>query len=110
MFIDDAAHGMSPQLGQGANMAFIDSYFLDKVLTNHNYNIELTLKTYTQLRKQHLKFYSQASKFLTPLYQSDRELYGRFRDLLFTVSKHMKGQVAVRPFFIPQYFSKNFIW
>jgi 2-polyprenyl-6-methoxyphenol hydroxylase-like FAD-dependent oxidoreductase len=32
IFIGDAAHGMSPQLGQGANMTFIDSYFLDKIL------------------------------------------------------------------------------
>jgi 2-polyprenyl-6-methoxyphenol hydroxylase-like FAD-dependent oxidoreductase len=90
IFLGDAAHGMSPQLGQGANMAFIDSYFLDKVLTDNNYNIELALKNYTQLRKKHLKFYSQASKFLTPLYQSDQEFYGRFRDLLFTISKQMK--------------------
>jgi 2-polyprenyl-6-methoxyphenol hydroxylase-like FAD-dependent oxidoreductase len=90
VFIGDAAHGMSPQLGQGANMAFIDSYFLDKVLINSNNNIEVALKIYTQLRRKHLRFYSQASKFLTPLYQSDREFYGRFRDLLFTISKQMK--------------------
>jgi 2-polyprenyl-6-methoxyphenol hydroxylase-like FAD-dependent oxidoreductase len=91
VFIGDAAHGMSPQLGQGANMAFIDSYFLDKVLiNNNNSNIELALKNYTQLRKKHLRFYTQASQFLTPLYQSDQELYGRFRDLLFTISKQMK--------------------
>jgi 2-polyprenyl-6-methoxyphenol hydroxylase-like FAD-dependent oxidoreductase len=70
-------------------MAFIDSYFLDKVLINNNSNIELALNNYTQLRKKHLKFYSQASQFLTPLYQSDREFYGRFRDLLFTIAKQM---------------------
>lgn len=90
LFIGDAAHGMSPQLGQGANMAFIDSYFLDKVLLDNNFNIDLALKNYTKLRKKHLRFYAQASQFLTPLYQSDRELYGRFRDVLFTISKQMK--------------------
>jgi 2-polyprenyl-6-methoxyphenol hydroxylase-like FAD-dependent oxidoreductase len=90
VFIGDAAHGMSPQLGQGANMAFIDSYFLDKTLADSNYNVELTLKNYTYLRKKHLKFHSQASKFLTPLFQSDQRLYGRFRDLLLTISKQMK--------------------
>ncbi|CAF0936018.1 unnamed protein product [Rotaria sordida] len=90
IFIGDAAHGMSPQLGQGANMAFLDSYFLNKVLTENGNNIASALKNYTILRRKHLRFYSQASKFLTPLYQSDRVLYGRFRDLLFTISKQMK--------------------
>ncbi|CAF3549126.1 unnamed protein product [Rotaria sp. Silwood1] len=90
IFIGDAAHGMSPQLGQGANMAFLDSYYLNKVLIENSNNITLALKNYTTLRRQHLKFYSQASKFLTPLYQSDQMLYGRFRDVLFTISKQMK--------------------
>ncbi|CAF2625302.1 unnamed protein product [Rotaria sp. Silwood2] len=90
IFIGDAAHGMSPQLGQGANMAFLDSYFLNKVLIENGNNIELALKNYTSLRRNHLRFYSKASKFLTPLYQSDGMLYGRFRDLLFTISKQMK--------------------
>jgi 2-polyprenyl-6-methoxyphenol hydroxylase-like FAD-dependent oxidoreductase len=89
VFIGDAAHAMSPQLGQGANMALIDSYYLDKLLANNN-NIQLALQNYTQIRKKHLRFYTQASKFLTPLYQSDQEFYGRFRDLLFTISKQIK--------------------
>ena len=62
LFIGDAAHGMSPQLGQGANMAFIDSYFLDKVLTNSKHGIDLALTNYTEVRRKHLRFYSQASK------------------------------------------------
>ena len=71
-------------------MACIDSYFLYKSLTDSNNNVELALKNYTNLSKKHLKFYSQASKFVAPLFQSDQQLYGRFRDLLFTLSKQMK--------------------
>lgn len=88
--IGDAAHGMSPQLGQGANMAFLDAYYLSSLLSNsnsHNFNLEETLKNYSQLRKPHLDFYTQASKFLTPLYQSDNQLYGYLRDKLFLLAQ-----------------------
>lgn len=84
--IGDAAHGMSPQLGQGANMAFIDAYFLNQVLANYD-SLEESLTAYSLLRKSHLKFYSQASKFLTPLFQSDNQLYGVIRDYLFSYSQ-----------------------
>ena len=81
---------MSPQLGQGANMALIDSYFLDKALVEHHFDIRLALQAYTQIRRKHLRFYGQASKFLTSLYQSDQHIYGLFRDILFTISKQLK--------------------
>lgn len=85
--IGDAAHGMSPQLGQGANMAFLDSYYLSKVLDETN--LEKSLSYYTLIRKKHLKFYTQASKFLTPLFQSNSILNGLIRDVLFLCSKNM---------------------
>jgi 2-polyprenyl-6-methoxyphenol hydroxylase-like FAD-dependent oxidoreductase len=58
VFIGDAVHGMSPQLDQGANMALLDSYFLDKVLNQSDNNVELALPKYTFLRMKRLKFYS----------------------------------------------------
>ena len=89
VFIGDAAHGMSPQLGQGANMAFVDSHFLSRALSECPGDVKTALAAYTGFRRKHLRFYSQASQFLTPLYQSDRQLYGRFRDLLFTIAKQL---------------------
>lgn len=95
--IGDAAHGMSPQLGQGANMAILDAYFLSECLKdiktkdlNSQNNIEKALENYTQIRKPHHNFYTQASKFLTPLYQSSNKWYGVFRDILFTNTQQWK--------------------
>lgn len=85
--IGDAAHAMSPQLGQGANMALIDSYFLQKCLDENN--LTQSLEVYSKLRKAHLRFYSQASKFLTPLFQSDSTFNGILRDTLFIMSKNI---------------------
>lgn len=85
--IGDAAHGMSPQLGQGANMAFLDSYYLDKFLDLEN--IEASLAKYSIYRQKHLGFYMQASRFLTPLFQSDYMIYGLIRDVLFSISRKM---------------------
>lgn len=87
--IGDAAHGMSPQLGQGANMALIDSYILGQCLSRSfdGMDLEDALKTYTQLRKPHLRFYSQASRFLTPLFQSSSTMCGLLRDAMFLSSK-----------------------
>jgi 2-polyprenyl-6-methoxyphenol hydroxylase-like FAD-dependent oxidoreductase len=86
--LGDAAHGMSPQLGQGANMALIDSYYLFSALDKSNIN--KSLEYYTKIRKSHLKFYKQASQFLTPLFQSDKMIYGWFRDKLFSISLKFK--------------------
>lgn len=68
-------------------MAFLDAYFLDKTLDKHN--IKKSLGYYTKIRQPHLKFYNQASKFLTPLFQSDKMMCGLVRDYMFSYSQKL---------------------
>jgi 2-polyprenyl-6-methoxyphenol hydroxylase-like FAD-dependent oxidoreductase len=87
--IGDAAHGMSPQLGQGANMALVDSYFLDQILAGGG-PLTAALDKYSATRRSHIDFYTQASKLLTPLFQSDGRLYGLLRDYGFLYAQRLK--------------------
>lgn len=84
--IGDAAHSMSPQLGQGANMALIDSYELSCAL-NNNEQLSDALRQYQIVRKEHINFYTQMSRFLTPFFQSSNNLYGTIRDIMFSTSR-----------------------
>jgi 2-polyprenyl-6-methoxyphenol hydroxylase-like FAD-dependent oxidoreductase len=86
--IGDAAHAMSPQLGQGANMALTDAYQLSKSLSQTDSVVE-ALEDYSKHRKKHLRYYQWASRFLTPLFQSNSWLGATFRDLTFPPMKYI---------------------
>ncbi|MBY0574651.1 MAG: FAD-dependent monooxygenase, partial [Undibacterium sp.] len=77
--IGDAAHAMSPQLGQGANIALIDATVLAQCLQNQE-NIADALKSYSKKRAKHIAYYQTTSRIMTPLYQSHYPL-GWMRDL-----------------------------
>lgn len=79
--IGDAAHATSPQLGQGTNLALLDAVVLADCLAGRN-TVEEALARYTAIRRPHLHFYGQASRWLTPLFQSDLRALPWLRDLL----------------------------
>ena len=78
--IGDAAHATSPQLGQGTNLALLDAVALTQALSTAP-NLPSALAAYTQARRGHLHFYSQASRLLTPLFQSDLTVLPWLRDV-----------------------------
>lgn len=79
--IGDAAHATSPQLGQGTNLALLDAVVLADCLAGRG-TVEQALARYTGIRRPHLHFYGQASRWLTPLFQSDLRALPWLRDLL----------------------------
>jgi 2-polyprenyl-6-methoxyphenol hydroxylase-like FAD-dependent oxidoreductase len=80
VLIGDCAHAMSPQLGQGANLALIDAQVLAANLREHPEQPAQALAAYTKSRRAHLRFYQRASRWLTPVYQSDARLIPTLRD------------------------------
>ena len=75
----DAAHAMSPQLGQGVNMALMDAMALRDALREEAV-LESALATYQRQRKAHVSIYHFWSRWLTPLFQSEHDTVARVRD------------------------------
>jgi 2-polyprenyl-6-methoxyphenol hydroxylase-like FAD-dependent oxidoreductase len=86
VFIGDAAHATSPQLGQGANLALWDAMCLDEALADRS-DVSAALAAYTAMRRRHLNYYQLATRALTPLFQSDSHVLGWLRDLAFPMSR-----------------------
>ena len=82
VLLGDAAHAMSPQLGQGVNMALVDAVALAHALDAHR-ELHAAFAGYERMRRAHLAAYHRFSRWLTPLFQSERDLLARVRDAAF---------------------------
>jgi len=85
VYIGDAAHAMSPQLGQGANLALWDAMVLAESLALDE-PLPRALDTYSRARRSHLGFYQFATRWLTPFFQSDALPLGWLRDVGFPIA------------------------
>jgi FAD-dependent urate hydroxylase len=76
VFVGDAGHAMSPQLGQGATLALRDAEVLADCLRRN------ALAGFSTRRRGQLRLYGFASRWMTPFFQSGRDRLALPRDAL----------------------------
>ena len=83
--IGDAAHAMTPQLGNGVNLALCDAWTLAHAVEAED-DVEAALTRYTRTRWAHLRYYQLATRWITHLFQSSVPGLGRLRNAGFKVA------------------------
>ncbi len=80
VFVGDAAHAMSPHLGQGINLALLDGLSLAHAMCITS-TIGDALTTYENLLRTHTNYYAFITRLLSPFFQSRGVIKGLLRDL-----------------------------
>ncbi len=87
VFLGDAGHAMSPQLGQGVNLALADASCLASCLAE--FSLDKALSQYSHRRGPTLRYYQLATRSLTPIFQSNHEWITPFRRPAFKISQRI---------------------
>ena len=79
VFLGDAAHAMSPHLGQGVNLALMDAESLASALSVAP-DYPTAFRIHEETRRRHIGFYSRLTFILSPFFQSGSSVLGLGRD------------------------------
>ena len=80
LFMGDAAHAMSPHLGQGINLAMMDAITFADCLRSAS-NPYVAFHAFRQARWRHVRYYSIITYLLSPFFQSDWSFLAWGRDI-----------------------------
>lgn len=80
IFIGDAAHAMSPHLGQGVNLALQDAEALSQSIAQTS-SIEQAFNRYDQTRQARVRLYAGITAFLSPFFQGNWNVLAMGRDV-----------------------------
>ncbi len=84
----DAAHGTSPQLGQGANLALIDAITIAHCIRKTS-KVTEALANYERMRRPHIAYYQLTSRALTPAFQSHSRIMAFLRDTFLVAARYI---------------------
>lgn len=81
VILGDAAHSMSPLLGQGARMALLDASMLAQSLDSHT-DLSVALPSFDERARAKVAEFQRISRWLTPIFQSESRLLRTVRHFM----------------------------
>lgn len=80
LFMGDAAHATGPHLSSGTNLGLLDAVMFSELFTTMSKDLSSLFRTYEKKRKQQISYYLLISRIITPMFQSDKNIYAFLRD------------------------------